>query len=65
MPLRDWWPFRRRASMAEMEMVTAWIKASIATKDDVRNPADALDVRTLNATIDAAIAEHDARRSRT
>jgi hypothetical protein len=48
-----------------MEMVTAWIKANIATKDDERNLADALDVRALNATIDAAIAEHDARRSRT
>ena len=64
MPLRDWWTFRRRATLAEMEMVTAWIKANIATKDDVRNPADALDVRALNATIDAAIADHDARRSR-
>jgi hypothetical protein len=31
MPLRDWWPFRRRATLAEMEM----IKANIATKDDV------------------------------
>lgn len=62
MPLRDWWPFRRRA---EMEMVTAWIKANIATKDDVRNLADALDVLVLNATIDAAIAKHDARRPRT
>ena len=61
MPLRDWWPFRRRATLAEMEM----IKANIATKHDVRNLADALDVRALNATIDAAIAEHDARRPRT
>ena len=61
MPLRDWWPFRRRATLAEMEM----IKANIATKHDVRNLADALDVRALNATIDAAIAEHDARLPRT
>jgi hypothetical protein len=61
MPLRDWWPFRRCATLAEMEM----IKANIATKHDVRNLADALDVRALNATIDAAIAEHDARLPRT
>jgi pseudouridine-5'-phosphate glycosidase len=48
-----------------MKMVTAWIKANIATKDDGRNLADALDVLVLNATIDAAIAKHDARRPRT
>ena len=65
MPLRDWWPVRRHATLAEMKMVTAWIKANIATKHDVRNLADALDVRALNATIDAAIAEHDARLPRT
>jgi len=65
MPLRDWWPFRRRATLTKMEMVTAWIKVNIAAKDDVRNLADALDVRALNATIDAAIAEHDARRPHT
>jgi hypothetical protein len=64
MPLRDRCAFRRRATLAEMEMVTAWIKANIATRDEVRNLADALDVRVLNATIDAAIAEHDARRPR-
>jgi hypothetical protein len=61
MPVRDWWPFRRRATLAEMEMVTTWLKANVATKDDVRN----LDVRALNATIEAAIAEHDPRRPRT
>ena len=65
MPLRDWWPVRRHATLAEMKMVTPWIKANIASKDDVRNLADALDVLVLNATIDAAIAKHDARRPRT
>jgi len=65
MPLRDWWPFRRHATLTETKMVTPWIKANIASKDDVRNLADALDVLVLNATIDAAIAKHDARRPRT